>query len=137
MLGAQASGRHIGSGVVLAFPLAMAIFAWVPAEFAVVAGASILYGATNGIMTIVRGIFISEMVSKEVCGAENGAMAGPMTVARAGVPLAAAAWSVTGSTPRQCSWRSRSGGRRGREFRAATSACHGSGHVPGKTTDLA
>jgi len=98
VLGAQASGRRIGSVVVLAFPLAMAIFAWAPAEFAVVAGASILYGAANGIMTIVRGISVPEMVSKEAYGAINGAMAGPMTVARAGAPLAAAAaWSVTGS----------------------------------------
>lgn len=96
-LAANASGRRIGSFVVLGFPVAMSIFAWAPAEFWIVGGAAIIYGAANGIMTIVRGIAIPEMVSKEAYGAINGALAVPMTLAKAVAPLGAAAiWTATG-----------------------------------------
>lgn len=96
--GRGASGRRIGSVVVLGFPLSMAIFAWAPAEFTFVAAAAVIYGAANGILTIVRGIVIPEMVSREAYGAINGALATPMTVARAVAPLGAAAlWTATGS----------------------------------------
>ena len=96
--GKQASGRRIGSVVAIGFPVAMALFAWAPAEFAIAAGAAALYGASNGIMTIVRGIAIPEMVSREAYGAINGALIVPMTLSRAVAPLAAAAlWTVTGN----------------------------------------
>lgn len=96
--GGQASGRRLGSLVVIAFPLAMAAFAWAPAMFWIMGGAAALYGASNGIMTIVRGIAIPEMVSSEAYGAINGALAVPMTIAKAIAPLAAAAlWTATGN----------------------------------------
>lgn len=96
--GKGASGRLIGSVVVLGFPIAMTVFAWGPAEFLMVAGAAVLYGAANGMMTIVRGIIIPELVSKEDYGAINGALVMPMTIARALAPLGAAAlWSWSGS----------------------------------------
>jgi predicted MFS family arabinose efflux permease len=96
--GKQASARRIGSIVVLGFPIAMALFAWAPAEFLFVAAAAVIYGACNGIMTIVRGIAIPEMISKEAYGAINGALVMPMTISRALAPLAAAAlWSAQGN----------------------------------------
>lgn len=96
--GTKTSGRRIGSLVVIAFPIAMAIFAWAPAEFGIIAVGAIVYGAANGIMTIVRGIAIPEMVSPHSYGAINGALAIPMILARALAPLAAAAlWSATGN----------------------------------------
>lgn len=96
--GRQASGRRIGSLVVIAFPLAMAAFAWAPPVFWIMGGAAALYGAANGIMTIVRGIAIPEMVSRDAYGAINGALAIPMIIAKAIAPLAAAAlWTVTGN----------------------------------------
>ncbi len=97
-LGKHATARRIGSMVVIGFPIAMGLFAWAPAEFWFVAVAALIYGAANGIMTIVRGIAILEMISKEAYGAINGALVVPMTVSRALSPLAAAAlWSVSGS----------------------------------------
>lgn len=96
--GKAASGRRIGSIIAVGFPVAMSVFAWAPPEFIIVAGAAVLYGAANGIMTIVRGVAVPEMVSKEAYGAINGALIVPMTFARAFSPLAAAAlWSVTGN----------------------------------------
>ncbi|QQR40095.1 MFS transporter [Devosia rhizoryzae] len=96
-LGRQASGKRIGSFVVIFFPIAMALFAWAPAEFVVVAATAVIYGAANGIMTILRGIAIPEMVSKEAYGSINGALVVPMNVSRAVAPLMAAAlWTATG-----------------------------------------
>jgi predicted MFS family arabinose efflux permease len=91
------SGRRIGSIVVLAFPVAMGILWLAPPEFWIVAAAAALYGAANGILTIVRGIVIPEMVSREAYGAINGALSVPMVVAKAAAPLAAAwIWSISG-----------------------------------------
>lgn len=96
--GKQASGRRIGSIIAIGFPVAMGIFAWAPAEFAFVAAAALVYGAANGIMTIVRGIIIPELINKEAYGAINGALVVPMTISRALAPLGAAAlWSATGN----------------------------------------
>jgi predicted MFS family arabinose efflux permease len=96
--GRAASGRRIGSIVAVGFPVAMAMFAWAPPEFLIIGAAAVLYGAANGVMTIVRGIAVPEMVSKEAYGAINGALIVPMTMARAFSPLGAAAlWSITGN----------------------------------------
>jgi MFS family permease len=96
--GRRVTARRIGSMVVIGFPVAMGLFAWAPADFWFVAIAALIYGAANGIMTIVRGIAIPEMISKEAYGAINGTLVVPMTVSRALSPLAAAAlWSATGS----------------------------------------
>jgi predicted MFS family arabinose efflux permease len=97
-VGRKASGRRIGATIALGFPVAMALFAWAPPELWIVGSAAVLYGATNGIMTIVRGVAVPEMVSAEAYGAINGALALPMTAARALAPLGAAAlWSATGN----------------------------------------
>jgi MFS family permease len=74
MFASKASMRRIGSWVVL------------------------VYGAANGILTIVRGAAVPEMLTKQNYGAVSGAMNTPATVARALSPLAAAAlWSVSSS----------------------------------------
>lgn len=96
--GKRASGRRIGSITAIGFPVAMGIFAWAPADFSFVAAAALVYGAANGIMTIVRGIIIPELINKEAYGVINGALVVLMTVSRALAPLAAAAlWSATGN----------------------------------------
>ena len=94
----EVSGRRIGSLVVVCFPIAMTILYLAPQQFWVVAIVALLYGGANGVMTIVRGIAIPEMVSKESYGAINGALAMPMVLAKAAAPLAAAwLWTATGS----------------------------------------
>ncbi|MEO6012069.1 MAG: MFS transporter [Devosia sp.] len=98
MFAGEVSGRRIGSITVAAFPIAMGILYLAPAQFWIVALVALLYGAANGIMTIVRGISVPEMVSKQAYGAINGALAIPMVVAKAGAPLAAAwIWTATGT----------------------------------------
>jgi hypothetical protein len=54
---------------------------------------AIIYGAANGVMTIVRGLAIPEMVTKR----SKGPLAFGVAVARALAPVAAAAlWSMDG-----------------------------------------
>src|SRR5690606_8803169 len=57
-----------------------------------------VYGAANGIFTIVRSLVIPEMVSPHAYGALNGVINVPATLARAAAPWATAVlWGFTGS----------------------------------------
>ncbi|TCT05064.1 MFS transporter [Aquabacter spiritensis] len=94
----RASVRRIGSWVVLAFPLAIFALAWLPPSFALVAAIVALYGSANGIMTIVRGLVVPEMLTRHAYGAVNGALAAPAMLARAAAPAGAALlWAQTQS----------------------------------------
>ncbi|MEP9348334.1 MFS transporter [Xanthobacter sp. KR7-225] len=86
----QAPVRVIGSVVVVAFPLSLLALAWMPPSFALVAGVAVLYGGANGIMTIVRGLAVPEMLTRQAYGAVNGALAAPAMIARAVAPAGAA-----------------------------------------------
>ena len=94
----KASVRLIGCAVVLAFPLALLFLEAGPPTFVLVAAVAALYGGANGIMTIVRGLAVPEMVTREAYGAVNGVLAAPATVSRALAPVGAAAlWAWSGS----------------------------------------
>lgn len=56
-----------------------------------------VYGAGNGVMTIVRGTAVPDLLTKEAYGTINGALSLISTIARAVAPFAAAAvWSYAG-----------------------------------------
>lgn len=94
----RAPVRLIGSVTVAVFPLALMALEVLPASFLLLAVVALLYGAANGITTIVRGLSVPEMLTREAYGAVNGAMSAPSTVSRALAPLAAAmVWSMSGS----------------------------------------
>jgi predicted MFS family arabinose efflux permease len=94
----RASVRTIGSVVVLAFPLALLLLLLLPPTFASLAAFAILYGAANGILTIVRGIAVPEMLTREAYGAINSVLAIPGTIAKAIAPLGVALlWAAAGS----------------------------------------
>ncbi len=94
----KASMRRIGSWVVLGFPVGFAALAFLPPSFALIIVVTLIYGAANGILTIVRGAAVPEMLTRESYGAVMGAMNTPATLLRALAPLGAAAlWSATGS----------------------------------------
>ncbi|MDQ3188718.1 MAG: MFS transporter [Pseudomonadota bacterium] len=79
-------------------PLSLVLFYFlgpVPAAFVAFA---FLYGAGNGVMTIVRGTVPAEFYGLDHYGAVNGAMAMPVLLAKASGPLIAAAiWVAAGS----------------------------------------
>ena len=56
-----------------------------------------LYGASNGVMTIVRAIIPVELFGRESYGTINGALSAPVIASRAAGPLAASiVWSSAG-----------------------------------------
>jgi predicted MFS family arabinose efflux permease len=92
------SVRAIGMVTVLALPASLVLLLLLPSSFASLALFAVLYGAANGVMTIVRGIAVPELLTREAYGAINGALAAPGIVARALAPAAAALlWSTAKS----------------------------------------
>jgi MFS family permease len=88
-----------------------AIFAMLPCAFLAlvlfghhvlaIAGFCMLYGLSNGILTIVRGTLPQALFGRDNYGAIAGAMAGPALAAKAAGPLAAAMLIGGGASPRQ------------------------------------
>jgi hypothetical protein len=58
--------------------------------------ALMLYGASNGVMTIVRAVVPAELFDRQQYGATNGALSAPVIVSRAVAPVGASAlWSAS------------------------------------------
>jgi|SRR5690625_402353 len=96
LLGSAMSVRRIGIIVVAVFPLVFTVLALRPSSVWVVIAVCVVYGAGNGIFTIVRGLVVPEMLSRRAYGAINGLLTFPSTLARAFAPVAAAwLWSST------------------------------------------
>ncbi len=94
----KAPMRIVGSATVAVFPIAFLGLAVLPPSLGLIVGVTLLYGAANGIVTIVRGAAVPEMLTQNSYGAVSGAMNTPASIARALAPLAAAAlWTVEGS----------------------------------------
>jgi predicted MFS family arabinose efflux permease len=98
MFASNAPIRRVGSMIVIAFPLAVLGFAFAPPNVAIIAVIAAFFGGANGMITIVRGLMVPEMISRDAYGAINGALVAPMNITLAVSPLAAAwLWSATGS----------------------------------------
>jgi len=86
-----------GTIAMIAFPLSVLVVIAFPASEYALFGFALLYGGANGIITIVRGTAVPEMMWREGYGAINGALTLPGNIAKALAPFGAAAlWSVTG-----------------------------------------
>lgn len=89
--------RKLGSVIVIVFPLALIGFALAPPQVAVIATIAAFYGAANGMVTIVRGMAVPEMITREAYGAVSGSLVAPMNMMQALSPLAAAfIWQASG-----------------------------------------
>lgn len=89
--------RSLGSAIVIVFPFSIIGFAIAPPELFVIAGVAAFYGAANGMITIVRGMAVPEMVTRDGYGAVNGSLIGPMNIMTALAPLGAALlWQASG-----------------------------------------
>ncbi len=97
-LAGRRSIRAVGSVTVLGLPAAVLLLWLLPPGFPSLAAFAVVQGAANGVMTIVRGLAVPEMLTRESYGAINGALALPSVVAKAAAPLGAAfLWMATGS----------------------------------------
>lgn len=97
-----AFGRHlptamVGRVVVLAFPAAVLLLIAFPNSVPMLFAFALLYGAANGIMTILRGTATPDMLFRDGYGTVNGALSLPANIARAAAPFAAALiWGAGG-----------------------------------------
>ncbi|HEY0834085.1 MAG TPA: MFS transporter, partial [Azospirillum sp.] len=73
--------RVVGAVTVLGLPAALLLLVLLPPGFASLAAFAVVYGAANGIMTIVRGLAVPEMLTRAAYGAINGALAVPSIAA--------------------------------------------------------
>lgn len=93
-------GRHAGAGetgrvVVVLFPISVAVLIAWPESLAAAFVFAAIYGTGNGIMTIVRGTAVPDLMWREGYGAINGALTLPANIAKAFAPLAAALiWAI-------------------------------------------
>lgn len=90
LLAGNAPVGRIGSLTVIAFPVSILGFAFAPPEILPLALTAAVYGAANGVITIVRGLSVPEMVSRRAYGAINGAITTPMRFTQALAPVAVA-----------------------------------------------
>ncbi len=98
VLAPRAPVRVVGSVIVAVFPLAFLALELMPPAFVFVALFGLAFGSVNGIMTIVRGLVVPELLTRRAYGAVNGALAMPATVSRALAPAGMAAlWTAAGS----------------------------------------
>lgn len=93
----HASIQMIGSFIVALFPLVFLGIAWLPPTMTILVSIAILYGAANGVMTIVRGVAISEMLTRQSYGTINSAIIAPSLIVKALAPVGVAVlWAKTG-----------------------------------------
>lgn len=98
LLAPRAPVRVVGSLIVAVFPLAFLALEFMPRDFVLVALFAVSFGAVNGILTIVRGLAVPELITRRAYGAVNGALAFPATLARAVAPMGLALlWTATGN----------------------------------------
>ncbi|MDP2522003.1 MFS transporter [Neptunomonas phycophila] len=89
--------KHLGLLAGVSFPLAILLLTAPPSDFTF-ASLCVLYGAANGIFTIVRGMAVPELLTQHNYGTINGIMLIPMSLARAAAPWAIAAyWTYSGA----------------------------------------
>jgi predicted MFS family arabinose efflux permease len=96
-VGARFRATQIAMIAFIFLPVALIVLHFAGLQWSLVLVFVTLYGASNGVMTIVRGIIPAELFGRERYGAVNGALAAPVLASRALGPLAAAViWSAAG-----------------------------------------
>jgi len=87
--------QGIGMATVVALAASVLLLMVLPSTFPSLVAFALLYGGANGVMTIVRGLAVPEMVTKQAYGELNGILGVPSSIARSLAPVGAAAlWSV-------------------------------------------
>jgi predicted MFS family arabinose efflux permease len=88
----------VGRVATTMFPASILMLIVFPASTTVLFLAAAVYGAANGVFTIVRGTAVPELMWKEGYGAINGALTFPANVAKAVAPYGAAViWNASGN----------------------------------------
>ncbi len=97
LLGQRVDARSTGRAAIVLLPVAIVLLLASGAEVAACFLFAGIYGASNGMMTIVRGTIVPEILGPRGYAAIGGALSLPANVARAIAPFAAAyVWSLGG-----------------------------------------
>jgi MFS family permease len=86
----RVSASTVGILAMAFLPLSLWLLGVAGVEWLLLACFAVVYGTGNGAMTVVRGAIPAELFGRDAYGAINGAMAAPVTVAKAAGPLVAA-----------------------------------------------
>jgi MFS family permease len=87
----------MGRIVTFLFPISVLLLIVLPPSTPALFLFATVYGAGNGVMTILRGTAVADLLWREGYGAVNGALSLPATFARSGSPyLAALLWQFAG-----------------------------------------
>jgi MFS family permease len=98
VFGTRISAALAGRLAFAAFPAAVILLLAFPASLVALFAFAVVYGAANGIITIVRGLAVPDLLWREGYGAINGALTLPANIARAAAPFGAALiWRASGS----------------------------------------
>lgn len=98
VFGRNISAAATGRIIVVMFPASVALLIAFPSSVTALFAFAAIYGCANGIMTIVRGTAVPDLMWREGYGAINGALTLPSNIAKALAPsVAALIWSVTGN----------------------------------------
>jgi hypothetical protein len=93
--GPRVAPTRVATIAMALLPVSLLVFAVTGTSFGGFVLFALLFGAGNGVMTIVRGTVPVELSGRRESGAVNGALAAPVLLAKAAGPLVAAiAWSV-------------------------------------------
>jgi len=84
------SASTVGILAMAFLPIALWLLSIAGVQWPLLVAFAVIYGIGNGAMTIVRGAIPAELFGRDAYGAINGAMAAPVTVAKAAGPLVAA-----------------------------------------------
>ena len=84
------SASTVGILAMAFLPIALWLLSIAGVQWPLLVAFAVVYGIGNGAMTIVRGAIPAELFGRDAYGAINGAMAAPVTVAKAAGPLVAA-----------------------------------------------
>jgi MFS family permease len=96
-VGARFRATQIAMIAFILLPIALIVLRFAGLQWGLVLVFIAFYGASNGVMTIVRGIIPAELFGRDRYGAVNGALAAPVLASRSLGPLVAAViWSAAG-----------------------------------------
>jgi MFS family permease len=97
MLGARIDARSTGRVAIAMLPASVLLLAYAGGAAPLLFAFAIVYGASNGMMTIVRGTIVPELMGPRGYATINGALAFPANTARAVAPVVAASiWEAGG-----------------------------------------
>jgi len=97
-VGRNVSPRIVGLTITFAFPISVVILLVAGTSPAALILFAVIYGGANGMMTILRGTIVQQILWTEGYGAVSGLLSMPSNIAKGIAPISAAAiWTMTGN----------------------------------------